>query len=279
MMRTSGPRRQRPTFGRYQRGLSLIELIISLALGTTLVLAATDVMLSGRETYSTITATSDIQDAARFSLRSIETQVNHAGFTTDPIETLSSEFPESTSQGYAWKAGQVTAGTGAIDATQQLLTRMKGHGADSSEELQDCLGQPIDSTDEIVTQRFYITGNALHCAVSYATTTSKNGDELLVQGVQYMRLLFGVDTDSNDTIDQWLTPVDLAAASADNKQRITGVRIGLLVGSDVNDRNASNRTFTLLGSAKTITVTDSRNLLQTFESTFWLANIALMKEE
>ncbi|MFP8967924.1 PilW family protein [Pokkaliibacter sp. CJK22405] len=272
--------------GRYrQRGLSLIELMIALALGTVLVLAATNVMMSGRSTYSTITATSDIQDAARFSLRTMETQVSHAGFTSDPIQALAKEFPASTTtfsdSSYTWLAGEVAAGVGNNNASQELLLRMKGHGGSSTDELTDCLGQVIPGTDVVATQRFYIKNNALYCDVSYDDGSNTYSSDMLVDNVRYMRFRFAIDANADDAVDNWVRPSDLAAAS-NYRTAVTGVRVGIVVASSVNDRTAQNLTFQLVDYtdvANQVTYNQTQNLMQKFESTYWLANIALMKEE
>lgn len=259
---------------QYQRGTSLIELMISLALGVVLVLAATDVMLSGRQTYSAVTASSEIQDAAHYTLRQLGWQINHAGYTTDPVNSISKEFPADNAGGVSWSAGQVVAGLGNDNASQQLLIRLKGAGTDSEVALFDCQGQQMSSTDTVVVMRFYLdaASNSLKCA------SSQGGDAELVRGIRYLRLLFAVDSNRDGVVDQWLTPAGLAAATASERLAVTGVRVGMVVSSLNDITTATDYSFTLLEGASKVTYSQDRHQMQTIESTFWLANVALTQE-
>lgn len=265
-----------------QRGVTLVELMISLALGVVLVLAATDVMLSGRQTYISISASAGIQDSAGYIQSLLRTQINHAGFTSNPVKSLSTEFAadtaaSSTSGGIAWSAAQVVSGVRSTTITgspDTLYVRLQGNSDGST---LDCLGQSVVSGDTVVMKLYMASDLALYCTVSGHDTNTKNQTQPLVQGIEGIRLLFGVDSNEDNAIDKWLQTTQLATASTTDKTHITAVRVGLIISSTVStDQGSSAKTFSLLGSNVTTAV--SSRMRQAFENTFWLPNVALMRE-
>ena len=63
----------------------------------------------------------------------------------------------------------------------------------------------------------------------------------LIQGIEMMRLMFGVDLDGDSVVDRYMT---IAEMSADNWRRALVVRVGLLVRGDALDNFIDDTTYT-----------------------------------
>lgn len=97
---------------RCQKGLSLVELIIALALGVVLTLGVTRVFLGSSQTYRTSDAIAYLQENLRFSLARISRDVRMAGnkgcLVGEPVNHL-----DTTSSDYnadLWDAGRAVVG-------------------------------------------------------------------------------------------------------------------------------------------------------------------------
>lgn len=64
-----------------QRGLSLVELLIAMALGLLLLAGVIQVVLSSKRSYQNSVALAELQENGRFALEAIAQDLRHAGFT------------------------------------------------------------------------------------------------------------------------------------------------------------------------------------------------------
>jgi type IV pilus assembly protein PilW len=72
----------------YSRGLSLIELMVALVIGSILIIGAVNVYVQSRKTYSVNETVARLQENARYALSMIEPDLrlaNHWGLTGDPL--------------------------------------------------------------------------------------------------------------------------------------------------------------------------------------------------
>ncbi len=65
---------------KLQRGLSLIELLVALAIGAVLVFGATQVYVNSRKTYDTNETVARVQETARFAMSVLEPDIRLANF-------------------------------------------------------------------------------------------------------------------------------------------------------------------------------------------------------
>ena len=77
-----------------QRGLSLVELMIAMALSLLLMLGVIQIFLSSKQTYSTNSALSRVQESGRFAMEFLTQDIRNAGYKgqcigePDPIRHL-----------------------------------------------------------------------------------------------------------------------------------------------------------------------------------------------
>lgn len=93
-----------------------------------------------------------------------------------------------------------------------------------------------------------------------------NNDEELIEGIEQMQVLFGVDTDADGTPNQYLTSDNVA-----NLNQVTALRVSLVVRSENDGVLDDNQTYTFNG--QNINAPD-RRLRQVFSSTIALRNRA-----
>lgn len=74
-----------PTSVRNQRGLSLVELMIAMALSLLLILGVAQMFLSSKQTYSTNNALSRIQESGRFAMELMAYDIRNAGYKGDCV--------------------------------------------------------------------------------------------------------------------------------------------------------------------------------------------------
>lgn len=115
-----------------------------------------------------------------------------------------------------------------------LRIRYQGEGDTSTTNIKDCQGNPVDR-NTVVENAFYIVTDPttkipyLACTVSTvdaAGNISRNGaEQRLVAGVEAMRVIFGVDTDGDGVVNQYVAgPLSNTTAA-----KTVGVQVALLM--------------------------------------------------
>ena len=69
-----------PTSTAHQRGLTLIELLISMALGVVLTLGISEIYINSKQTYRMQDGLARMQESARFALGFISKDIRHTGY-------------------------------------------------------------------------------------------------------------------------------------------------------------------------------------------------------
>ncbi len=234
-----------------QTGLTIIELMLSLALSLFLILVAAQFFVANKMTYRTQQAQADIQERGRFATSWLAQQLRQAGYigavqvaTTD----FNSVFTQQNASGtaLAMAAGQVLLGT---SGTVQVRYR----GADDT-SLVNCQGQGV-AANTTSTHMINTSGTSLMC----------DGTEV-VPGVAQLRLAYGQDSvNPLDRIaDQY---VQNAPASA-----VYAVRLCLLVQSLENNVSPVSQTIAADCDGNAYTP-PNRAIAKVFRSSVYLRNI------
>lgn len=216
-----------------QRGLSLIELMIALAISSFLILGVTQLYISNKQNYLFQQGQAFNQENGRYSLLMLEQQLSKAGFRRRPFVDPTAEFPAKDYTFCKFAAGET------INApnSQTLCIRYKPR--DSSE--LDCLGYgaadtanlkiPYTATTNEFVERYTLTKNADEDLPGLTCQTSK-GKGTLIDGVADVRFDFGVSA----TARKVSTYSDQPATG----QQIGAVRYRLLLASSKNLNTGDN---------------------------------------
>ncbi|GAA4649580.1 hypothetical protein GCM10023116_18540 [Kistimonas scapharcae] len=253
-MQTTAPT-QKKSFHR-QQGLSVVELLIASTLSLLLLLGVSQIVISNKETFGVNESLGYIMENGRFSLGFIANSIRMAGHTESDVNAPR-HFPAPdcnipTTSDAACNA----AGTGnAADRLAVQYWPVTG----TSGTATDCTGN--DVTNQQITEVFTIepadaaNGNpypSLACrAYSHTNSAWTGTTQRLVDGIDNLQLLYGVDTNNNGSINQYVSADRVNTNAWDN---VRAVRIALLASAMASTDNPQQQ-FLLL-DAPTITTND-----------------------
>ena len=251
-----------------QRGHTLLELSISVALGLLIVLATISLYRGQRSAYDHATETTHLRDAASTALDLTGQQVQIAGFV-----------PAGTGQAdkspllFGCSSGRPT-GSDAAPTCESLASRSDGivvrYAADtistwpsSSGTPTDCLGQA--SAGEWIVNRYYAKASSstvepeLYCEGSGKPGTGQP----LVEGIERIKFAYWLKDASSS--------VEAAAIPQDRWPLVVAVDVCLLVRGDSPSATARPR-YTDCGGASVVSA-DGR-VRQVFRRRIALRNVA-----
>lgn len=222
-----------------QKGLSLVELMISLALGLLIVLAVTYVFAGSRTNYRHQEAFSAVQESGRIALEVLTRDVRMAGYpgcgNLTFLQHLSPGF--SNDVAIAGTANAVATVPDAITVTRgsSNLTSVVSMPSISQIQLVGvgalgtvAVGDQLLVTDCAYTEVFQVAGVAGNTLTSLAPLSRQYGAGSLVMrletvaytvvgnelrrngqaiaaGVTNMKIFYGVDTDADRSANNYLT--------------------------------------------------------------------------
>ncbi|WP_066803126.1 PilW family protein [Moraxella oblonga] len=198
----------------YQKGFTMLELIISMALGLLIIAAATGVFLAGQRSLATQTGASDLQQNAIFGIAQLTHDLRHINLNTTSTTTIKIDDPGAgivfSDKNFA--GIQNVHVTKTVDPSKvndkavfvglnndQLTIQFKPHVANL---LQSCVGTPLKA-NEINVQRYFIQpmpqGNGrfgLYCDAN--NDTDKFGNpRLMIPDVEAFKVRFGTKNGNN----------------------------------------------------------------------------------
>lgn len=268
----------------YQKGLTLVELLIATVLGMFVVLAVTSLAISSKSAQSAQNDAATVQDTARFALNNISHSVKQAGYVNfdQSIQT------ENLTAGIAGlDAGSLKATTYGIDSpgtsrnsSDILALRFFGAGVFADNTVLNCAGfgvPAVKSQNTAEKERgwsiYYVANDvdtepALFCKYNgksqdddSANSYSKFTAQAIARGVESFQVLYGIN--SSDDIatthsTQFLSANQISALDSDipaselNKKthwkKITAIKVAMLIRGAENSRlDPSTTTYNLFG--------------------------------
>ena len=183
-------------------GFSLIELMVSIAVGLFISTAVVAVFLNAKSTFSSQDGLATLQDSERVAISILTTEVQLAGYFPDPaVNTAANDLPaDTTVQSYGqFTAGQGVSGvTGTGGSSDLFAVRFSSAPGDG---LMNCQGGTNSTAGLLVmTSVFSVSANnELQCSVNGAAAVP------LVGNVQALSVLYGTDTAGTGNVDKYLT--------------------------------------------------------------------------
>lgn len=248
------------------RGFGLVELMLSLAIGTVLALAASAVLVGAQAAYLRHGASTRLDDSGRQALAMMARAVQQAGYapacaaatrgsatasaTASPLSPASAAGTASASAvaaaGWAGIMGLDATGIArdrhgidgpwpaAFNGSDVLAVRFNGAGSGEGDgSVTDCAGFTVADGDQ-GWSIFYVAAGAdgegeLRCKYK---GNEGWGADALVRGVDTLQILYGIDTDepADGVPNRYLNATEVAAlAGVDGWRRVSSVRIALLL--------------------------------------------------
>jgi type IV pilus assembly protein PilW len=241
-----------------QQGLTITELMVSIAISLLVLLAATSLLLSSKYSYASLNQLARLQESGSYAIDIIARMTRQTAYVNwdksdapigaAPADSAAINGLDNASMGaiadpVAGNGAIATSGGNGVNGSDILVLRFFGAGPGSNGDgsIVDCFGVGVPTPQSSATAAadrgwsiFYVaTGSAgdpeLRCKyrVVSATGAVTWKSEALVGGVESFQVLYGLDNDNNSMPNRFLNATalnnaDNAAASAAGVQDTAG---------------------------------------------------------
>jgi type IV pilus assembly protein PilW len=266
-----------PTLRLRQSGLTLPEMMVALAIGLAVVLAAARLLDLANGAYAAQTESAALDDAGRYALELVSRAVRQAAHADPmqldlsvPVEVLPARLAGLDARSLSGATAGIDTPLAAVaNGSDVLAVRFPGAGAGSGGDgsVLNCAGFGVGAGDE-GWSIFYVAKNAdgeaeLRCKYRGAGSWSADA---VVAGVDSFQLLYGLDTDTprDGAANRYVNADAIRALDAAlgaglpqqefNRRtwwkRVVSVRIALLLhGTRPTRGDRAGRAFQLFGAA------------------------------
>jgi type IV pilus assembly protein PilW len=261
-----------------ERGFSLVEIMVALAISLLLIGGVLQIFLSSKQAYRAQDNLSRVQENGRFATDYLGRHVRLAGYRADLSKTPAITFPAG-SEAIVGTNDDADGGNDIKDGTDVITVRFESDGT-----MRDCLGSLIApnrlgtnvlrissvTNDQVCTTPAgqQICQNPPLCTVIAAQGADRT--ETIVEDVENMQILFGEDTDGNRVADRYLP----AGAAGLDMNRVVSIRISLLLQTMENNLADAPQPYNYNGATTTPPTGDLR-LRRVYTNTVTLRNRAL----
>jgi type IV pilus assembly protein PilW len=277
-----------------QRGLSLVELMISMAIGLALAIVITRVYLASRQIYRSTDDVAQLQEQGRLALEMIGSNIRMAGWL--PLVQYGVEVRNDANAQFAMYSGNqpmIEGCTGGFDASYHCVATpgtpsdgmtvryigdpynaQTGAGA-------DCLGQnPYDAAgnpDRLVQNRFFVTSTTSVVDGVQRTvgqlSCEGNGNphhpQPLFQGIEEFQVRYGIDSNADQAAEVYKSANDLSAAEWN---AVVGARVCLLMRTYSRSVGTAEQTYIDCSGASHTSAAGDRWIYRRFIGSYNLRN-------
>lgn len=228
--------------GYSQRGLTLVELMVAMAVSLLLLAGVIQIFLSSKQSYRLQEGFSRLQENGRFAVDVLTLNVRHAGFKPNALGDDRFEFPVDAT---TYAPANVSFATAAQTLGASLRSENNADNTDTilngsdtvtfrfqgsadipfGTALADCVNRSAAEGDIVVNTLYVDLQNELQCRSDFEDGT--NDDQPLLDGVEGMQVLYGVDTNADRIANRYST----ATTITNNGEwaRIVSIRVALLL--------------------------------------------------
>ena len=176
-----------PVPGRRQRGFTLVELMVTVAIALFLLGGLVYVVQTVRNTYSNQQALVQLQDQQRFAITLLTDVIQSGGYYDSPVtDTAASALPLDAANGFV--SGQAFAGTQGAAAPAPGDTIAVRFRTAQRDGIINCTGgqNTAFSPNHVYTNTFSVANGQLRCSLDGAAPVP------LVSGVVNLQVYYGV---------------------------------------------------------------------------------------
>lgn len=207
--------------GVAERGLSLVELMVALAVGLIVILIAATIYIEGLRNFGFRTSQSENLGNSRYALGTLDNEFTKAGYRRDPTQAMDEAFPADASahpNGCKFAVGQAMY---AIDANTLCI---RYQARDNNEK--DCAGSaagiaglgayeapPAPAVGAgLFVEKYFLSGGALACQ---AGNQAEDKQEVAL-GVRGVVFEFGVGKGSDSFAERRVEQFKTGTLAADD---------------------------------------------------------------
>lgn len=199
---------------RRQRGISIVEIMVGLALALVLIAGIASLVVGARQTSRVERNLLEMQGIGRVAVELISREVRKAGYRANRDLALADVFPAGAAPFTSPAA--VVAGFAGGDGVD---VRYQGTGDNWT---TDCLGNAIAEGQELQ-QTLWLQAGEVRCRARNMATNTDQTLALLPQ-VEALNISFGIDDDGDGFADAYR-----AAAAVADWSRVSSVNVQLRV--------------------------------------------------
>ncbi len=282
-------------------GRSIVELMIALTISMVILIALVTLLVTNKQAYRVTDDKARLDEEGRLAINLIAFHLRMAGYgallTAKPVDATKTPFTNfmSPSQlaNYSdtqnLEAVQGCSG-GFVDASKVAHTCNNTDRADgiiiryvvdannanlnAANLPTDCLGQKVIVNPSVVENRFFVATNTtslrpeLYCVGNGGSaanaTTFTSSPQPLVENVSDMRILYGFDSDGDQSADGFYTAASISALPQPNWSRVVSAQICLVMRSANNGLTTSKQQYH--NCSGTLITAEDRRLYSTFSS-------------
>jgi len=247
-----------------QQGFTLIELMIAMTVGLIILLVIGTIFTSNRQAFRVQEDNAHIQESGRFALEIIGRSIKQAG---------NAEIPFTGSK-VAFTGVAITGTDGAAGAPDTITVQYDGVVGDTSCSTTIDLAE-VAAGRTIIQNHFNLdVANAeLQCEGTNEVTPAIPGPpptgNVILENVEDLQILYGIDTTSDQSANQYIVAPALASPLW---SQVVTARVCVLVRSDKTNVvvSAAGTYLNCIGAA--VAVPADRRLRRAFTGTFNLRN-------
>jgi type IV pilus assembly protein PilW len=272
------------TSKRYQTGFSIISSMIASAIGIFIIGGAVNVYVESKNTFNARSAIASATENYRFAFQDMRRTLVMAGRGISPSKDGKAAYTKKTDNGTIFDNGSRTfpavGASGIVSGTTVSDSLWTPNPEDSSIVAVRYASGPApcglkdnELADGTVTVRFLV--NAKGELICEASQNAKNTvTQPIASGVAQMRVLYGLDLNTNSVAERYLTAEKIAD---EEWPSVVSIRIGLVVksgdGIELPNslRPSKAETFDLLGDK--YTAPDTKHVYKSASTTISLRNL------
>jgi type IV pilus assembly protein PilW len=241
---------------RLVTGLALPELMVAMAIGLVLILAATALLMLTRSTYLLTDDRARVEESGRYALDILSQAVRQAGYRDwsaagavdagwPAVTGLDARSLKDASDGMAGPYGA------SVNGSDALALRFDGNAPGSGDTaMKNCAGVSVPADEPGAGWSiFYVANDSIgepELRCKYRTGSGWNSDAL-VRGVDGFQVLYALDSDPVDNAPRRYMNASAVALAPDGWRRVSALKVALLVrGSQAGP--ARSRRYDLFGA-------------------------------
>lgn len=228
------------------KGFSIVELLVAITLSSLLMLGVTKIFIDTKGSYNLREGLSRLQENGRFTMDLVQVSLRQTGFKANGFQSDNAAFlVDAINYGPGnnnFIAGQVVAGSEGGGTNSDTLS-LRFQQPSAAPFVTECNSNILPVASTTLVNTIHVTANnTLNCIDS--TTIN---DQQIIDGVQNMQVLYGVDSDLDRVADMYIR-ANTVTANGDWPQ-VVSVRLALLLSSVDPAINVPDTTvYNLLGT-------------------------------
>lgn len=180
---------------KQQHGLSLIELMIALLLGTLIVIGASNLFIASSAMFATQQGLLEVQQEGAFTQQFIRRHLRHIGYKTP--KHLDTRYDHIVLSGSESDIKSSCSKCTGLDKSSDRITFKYEFQGTEDYPLEDCVGNEIKEV-AIVTQSIWLTDNDELKCLSDGEITDSSGERkikevVVAEGVSRFKVSYGID--------------------------------------------------------------------------------------